>query len=55
MRRLQLRTQGKQLRTGDDQLLREAEKLLHDEFALVLNIPQREVPEYIRSHVEVSA
>ena len=55
LRRQQLRTQGKQLRTGDDQLLREAEKLLHDEFALVLNIPQREVPEYIRSHVEVSA
>ena len=48
----QLRTAGRQLRSGDDQLLREAEKLLHDEFALVLAIPQQEVPAYIRSRIE---
>lgn len=55
LRRQQLREVGKQLRSGDDQLLREAEKLLNDEFALVLNIPQHQVPEYIRSRIEASA
>ena len=52
LRRQQLRTAGRQLRSGDDQLLREAEKLLPDEFALVLAIPQQEVPAYIRSRIE---
>ena len=55
LRRQQLRSAGKHLRTGDDQLLRDAEKLLNHEFALVLNIPQQEVPEYIRQRIEVSA
>ena len=35
-----------------EQMLRDAEKLLNDEFALVLNIKPREVPEYIRSRLE---
>lgn len=52
LRRQTLVSAGKHLRSSDDQLLREAEKLLNDEFALVLNIPQREVPEYIRTHIE---
>ncbi len=55
LRRQNLVSCGKHLRSSDDQLLRDAEKLLNDEFALVLNIPQHEVPEYIRSRVEVSA
>ena len=55
LRRQQLRSVGRQLRSGDDQLLREAEKLLNDEFALVLNIPQHQVPEYIRTQIETSA
>ncbi|MBQ7870703.1 MAG: CarD family transcriptional regulator [Oscillospiraceae bacterium] len=55
LRRQHLRSAGRQLRSGDDQLLREAEKLLNDEFALVLNIPQHQVPEYIRSQIEASA
>ncbi len=54
-RRQMLQKSGKHLRTGDEQMLRDAEKLLHDEFALVLNISQREVPEYIRSQIELSA
>lgn len=52
LRRQMLVSSGKHLRSSDDQLLRDAEKLLNDEFALVLNIPQREVPEYIRTHIE---
>lgn len=50
-----LQRKGKYLRTADDQMLRDAEKLLHDEFAVVLNIEQREVPGYIRSQIAFSA
>lgn len=52
LRRSALRQKGKHLRGSDEQMLRDAEKLLNDEFALVLEISQREVPEYIRSRVE---
>ncbi len=55
LRRQLLQSRGKHLRTGDEQMLRDAEKLLNDEFALVLNISQNEVPEYIRSQIELSA
>ena len=55
LRRQMLQNSGKHLRTADEQMLRDAEKLLHDEFALVLNIAQTEVPEYIRSRIEKSA
>ena len=54
-RRQQLRTMGKQLRTGDDQILRDAERLLHDEFAFVLQIPQTDVPDYIRGRIGTEA
>ena len=53
-RRSRLRERGKHLRGSDEQMLRDAEKLLNDEFALVLEIKEREVPEYIRSRVEKS-
>ncbi len=55
LRRQELREKGKHLRSTDEQLLRDAEKILNDEFALVLNIPQQEVPEYIRTQIEKSA
>ena len=35
--------------------LRDAEKLLNDEFAHVLHIPQQDVPDYIRSRMERKA
>ena len=54
-RRQHLQKNGKHLRSGDEQILREAEKLLVDEFSLVLKIPEEKVPEYIRTHVEMSA
>ena len=53
--RKRLQSKGKHLRTADDQMLRDAEKLLHDEFAVVLHIAQREVPDYIRSQIAFSA
>ncbi len=54
LHRQELIEAGKRLRTNDDQMLRDAEKLLNDEFALVLNIPQNQVAEYIRSRVEAA-
>jgi len=53
--REKLQKHGKHLRSADEQLLRDAQKLLHDEFALVLNISQNEVPDYIRAQIELSA
>ena len=47
-----LRRSGKHLRTHDEQTLRDAEKLLNDEFATVLKIEPREVPAYIRARLE---
>ena len=54
-RRRFLRGSGKQLRSGDDQLLRDAERLLNDEFAAVLEISPHEVPDYIRSKMQLEA
>lgn len=52
LRRQNLQTCGKRLRANDEQMLRDAERLLDDEFAVVLNIRPREVAEYIRSRVK---
>lgn len=52
LRRQNLQTCGKRLRANDEQMLRDAERLLDDEFATVLNIRQREVPDYIRNRVK---
>lgn len=38
---------GKKLHIADERMLREAEKMICDEFAYVLGISQEEVPEYI--------
>ncbi|MBQ3356509.1 MAG: CarD family transcriptional regulator [Oscillospiraceae bacterium] len=51
LRRRNLQTCGKRLRTNDEQMLRDAEKLLADEFAVVLGIKPREVPEYIHGRL----
>lgn len=50
--RERLRARGKRLRSAEEQCLRDAEKLLNDEFAAVLGVHRREVPEYIRSRIE---
>lgn len=50
-KRRELSSRGRRLRSGDEQLLRDAERAINDEFAAVLDIRQREVPEYIRSKI----
>ena len=55
VRRRELQKNGKHLRIADEQTLRDAEKLLNDEFAHVLHIPQPDVPDYIRSRMEREA
>lgn len=52
LRRDALRQRGKYLRGSDEQMLRDAEKILNDELSLVLEIDRREVPEYIRRRME---
>lgn len=47
LRRRNLQTCGKRLRMNDEQMLRDAERLLADEFSVVLGIKPREVAEYI--------
>lgn len=43
---------GKKLYKGDDEIMQAAEKLLNEEFAFVLNIAPKEVPQYIASHIK---
>lgn len=43
---------GKKLHIADERMLREAEKMICDEFAYVLGISQEEVPAYITSGLE---
>ena len=38
MEKLRKKEEGKKLNSGDEKIMNEAEKLLHEEFALVLNI-----------------
>lgn len=52
LRRKELTARGKHLRASDEQALRDAEKLLNGEFALVLGIPTAAVPAYIRERIE---
>lgn len=52
LRRQNLQTVGKRLRTNDEQMLRDAEKLLADEFSVVLNLKPREVPEFIHGKLK---
>lgn len=52
LRKSYLQEIGKHFRVSDDQTLRDAQRLLSDEFSLVLEIRPREVPEYIRKQLE---
>ncbi len=52
LHRQELQSAGKRLRTNDEQMLRDAEKLLADEFSVVLNIKPREVGDYIHAKLK---
>lgn len=45
------REQKKRLHSADEKFLRDAENMLYDEFAYVLNISKDEVPSYIKTHI----
>ena len=46
---------GKKFHAVDEQLLDRAQKLLHEEFAFVLNLQMQDVPPFIEKQVEISA
>ncbi len=50
-RLLALREHGKRLRVDDERCLREAERLLYDEFSLALDMAPEEVPTFIRNQL----
>ena len=47
MEKLRKKEEGKKLNAGDEKIMNEAEKLLHEEFALILNIKVDEVLPFI--------
>lgn len=47
----ELKGQKKHFHIADERSLKQAKKLLHDEFAFVLGITPEEVPEYISRHI----
>lgn len=49
----ELQQKGKKLHVSDERFLKEAEKMLYDEFALVLNIREDEVLPFIMKQIEV--
>lgn len=46
------KTEGKKLYVGDEKIMAEAERLLHEEFAVVLNIKVDEVLPFILGELE---
>ena len=53
--REEMQDQKKHFHVTDERFLKEAEKLLHDEFSFVLGIPRAEVVSYIGEKVEKSS
>ncbi len=51
--RLEQEAKGRRLHQSDEYILNQAEKLLHNEFALVLNIQPEEVVPFIMEQIEV--
>lgn len=47
-----LKQTKKHFHISDEKYLREAERLINDEFSYTLNIPREDVPEYISSRIE---
>lgn len=45
------REQRKKLHSADEHFLKDAENMLYDEFAYVLNIPREQVIPFIREHI----
>ena len=52
LKREELKNTKKHFHISDEKYLREAERLLHDEFSYTLNISKEEVPDYILSRIK---
>lgn len=52
LRREELKSTKKHFHISDEKFLREAERLLHDEFSYTLNIKSEEVPSYILNRIK---
>ena len=53
LRREALKSTKKHFHISDEKFLREAERLLHDEFSYTLNITKEDVPSYILNRIKV--
>ena len=53
-RRDQLKDTGRKMHAADENFLKDAEKILHEEFAFVLNIPPAEVLSFIRGELGIA-
>ena len=51
--KIEQENKGRRLHQADEYILRQAEKLLHNEFALVLDIKPEEVAPFIMEQIEV--
>lgn len=51
LNQVQKNKSGKKLRSTDERVKNAAEKLVHQEFSYVLQIPQEEVPNWIFTHI----
>lgn len=52
LRREGLKSTKKHFHISDEKFLREAERLLHDEFSYTLNITKEDVPSYILNRIK---
>ncbi len=51
-RQSELSTKGKRLHIADERALKEAQRLIHDEFSVALNMDLREVEEFVKSELK---
>ena len=51
-RQSELSTKGKRLHIADERALKEAQRLIHDEFSVALNMDIREVEEFIKAELK---
>ena len=54
LHRQALKASGRKFHAADEQILERAQKLLHEEFAYVLNIQPEEVPLFITRQLEAA-
>ena len=53
--RLELQQCGRKFHLADERMLRDAERVLFEEFAYALSIPPESVGDYLREHAKTAA